>query len=289
MNIPIIFTASYALSLLQKTTSFQVHSVYRKTINLSSGSTLLSLQASGSPVSPLSLITSLSQAELEALDAKPGASVLTGPDCLVLSGSGAEAVFLLSDAQIVNSLLRPGLPANASCLIREVLSSADTTGFRVLFSELDAGPAPSGQFLINEAARRLLDQCTASIRTEDWETAAGFLARLTGLGIGLTPSGDDFLCGVLAGLILSSMTGHPFSTALNRAVCSHLDQTNDISRAFLSCSLLGQFSQAVCSLAFPRPASEILASFQAIGHSSGTDTLCGIYYILTSFPKEPTA
>mgnify|MGYP000677109365 CR=1 FL=1 len=127
MNIPIIFTASYALSLLQKTTSFQVHSVYRKTINLSSGSTLLSLQASGSPVSPLSLVTSLSQAELEALDAKPGASVLTGPDCLVLSGSGAEAVFLLSDAQIVDSFCVPDCLPMLPVSSGRSFHSADTT------------------------------------------------------------------------------------------------------------------------------------------------------------------
>ena len=288
MNIPVICASSYALSLLQKTASFQVHSVYRKTINLSGGSSLLSLQAFGSPVSPLSLITCLSLPEMEMLKAAPGIPVQNRPDSLAFSASGEEYIFTLLGTQTVDSFLRSGLPDHAVPLIRKALSSAETTGFRILFPELEANPAPPGQFLINEAAQHLLDQCTALIRQGNWEMAACFLSRLTGLGIGLTPSGDDFLCGALAGLILADMTGHPFFTALKQEVRKHLNQTNDISRAFLSCALLGQFSQAVCSLSSARSAGEILSSFQAIGHSSGTDTLCGIYYIFTSFSKEPT-
>ncbi|MCD7993626.1 MAG: DUF2877 domain-containing protein, partial [Clostridia bacterium] len=100
-------------------------------------------------------------------------------------------------------------------------------------------------------------------------------------GIGLTPSGDDFLCGVLAGLILRGKENHPFALSLRREITSRRFDTNDISRAFLDCSVQCHFSPAVNSLA-DLPSSEgILKVFSAIGHSSGIDTLCGVAYGLS--------
>ena len=52
-------TSDYLNELLSGETSGTVHSVYRKTINLSIGGTLAALQAKGSPISPISLITTL--------------------------------------------------------------------------------------------------------------------------------------------------------------------------------------------------------------------------------------
>lgn len=40
-----------------------------------------------------------------------------------------------------------------------------------------------------------------------------------------------------------------------------------------------QFSMAVCSLSNLPDSKKILTDFSSIGHSSGTDTLCGIAYI----------
>lgn len=53
-------------------TSGTVHSVYRKTINLSIGGTLAALQAKGSPISPISLITTLTSEEMESLEISAG-------------------------------------------------------------------------------------------------------------------------------------------------------------------------------------------------------------------------
>ena len=116
-----------------------------------------------------------------------------------------------------------------------------------------------------------------------YTTAAHSLSSLIGLGIGLTPSGDDFLCGVLAGLILRNCTSHPFSLALQQQLTTRLPDTNDISQAFLNCALQGQYSEAVCSLGHAAEEAQLSAAFSAIGHSSGMDTLCGILYALTLF------
>ena len=65
-------TSDYLNELLSGETSGTVHSVYRKTINLSINGTLAALQAKGSPISPISLITTLTSEEMESLEISAG-------------------------------------------------------------------------------------------------------------------------------------------------------------------------------------------------------------------------
>ena len=65
-------TSDYLNELLSGETSGTVHSVYRKTINLSINGTLADLQAKGSPISPISLITTLTSEEMESLEISAG-------------------------------------------------------------------------------------------------------------------------------------------------------------------------------------------------------------------------
>ena len=58
-----------------------------------------------------------------------------------------------------------------------------------------------------------------------------------------------------------------------------LARTNDTSRTFLRCALDGYFSEAIQYLADCISEKEILQSFEAIGHSSGMDSLSGILFV----------
>ena len=122
--------------------------------------------------------------------------------------------------------------------------------------------------------------CNELLLAGRYHEAASGLSRLLGLGCGLTPSGDDFLCGVLAGCLLSGNPEHPFIKHLKDMVKKKLTDTIDISAAFLSCALEAQFSLPVVSLYGLPTSDEILTSFLAVGHSSGIDTLCGILWSL---------
>ena len=155
------------------------------------------------------------------------------------------------------------------------------------------------------AAKKKIERCTRLYRSKKYTETGIELARLIGLGIGLTPSGDDFLCGVLAGLILTGQTESTFAKSLHKTIAEHLNDTVDVSAAFLHCALKGQFSLAVNHLLVntdfesPQDTSHvkcnpqitpgianvpaITENFLAIGHSSGTDTLCGILYALELF------
>lgn len=278
---PIQRTTIFAKSLLSAEENGVVHSVYRKTINLRFGSSLLALQAKDSPLSPISLITMLTEQEMSELPVSAGQPVRLQKNEIHIPGTGL--VFCPNTAETVQTDLAPvrecSLPSLTSAIC-SVLKHSSKSGFLRLFFPQET----SGQLdeqLVLSAARNDLDACTQDVLLFHYTTAAYSLSRLIGLGIGLTPSGDDFLCGVLAGFILRGISNHPFAVEVRQQIQQKLYETNDISRAFLQCALLGQFSEAVCSLTDAPVPAQLSAAFHAIGHSSGMDTLCGILYILT--------
>lgn len=269
MQIMITDLSLYAKTILEQHSSWTVHSVYRKTINLQSGDLLLALQTAGSPLSPISLITDLSEAGMDAQKAVPGMEI-------------PSSALQTDQANVQDLFLSPfsGSFGELSAAIHQAICQADDQGFRLLFLP----DRQKNASLIMEAAKKSLTDCRLFLQKQETKAAAAALVRLTGLGIGLTPSGDDFLCGTLAGLILTNNWDLPFTTALRQEIHAHLQDTNDISRAFLACALERQFSLPVVSLGKSSGAvtsRKILASFSKIGHSSGIDTLCGIYYALT--------
>ena len=93
---------------------------------------------------------------------------------------------------------------------------------------------------------------------------------LCGLGPGLTPSGDDGLCGWMLALYV---TGHPRASLRRKATATHR-----ISRAFLSASARGHASESwhrlVVSLQGPSWEPAAFAVL-ATGGTSGADTLTG--------------
>ncbi|MDD6611725.1 MAG: DUF2877 domain-containing protein [Clostridiales bacterium] len=276
---PIQRTTALVRQLLSAHATGTVHSVYRKTINLSFDGTLVALQAAGSPLSPISLITTLAGQEMSHLPVSAGLPVSLTADTIHL----AETAFCLDAAETVETVLMPVSESDLPSLtaqIRSILKHSTKGGFRNILFPSDK-PTQLGEQLVLAAAENHMNLCSQELCLFHYTTAAHSLSSLIGLGIGLTPSGDDFLCGVLAGLILRNGTDHPFFAALQEQITQKLPDTNDISRAFLHCALQGQFSEAICSLRHASDAAQLSAAFSAIGHSSGMDTLCGILYALT--------
>lgn len=279
MYYPIITTTTYARRLLEGETEGAVHSVYRNTVNLRIGAGLLAVQSAVSPVSPLSLITNLKSEAMASLAILPGQAVRLEKDRLSIDTASGFAVFSYKDAEIFDTaLMIPPLDFSPGVLcshIKKALPALETGGFQLLFTT--SGEQDS---LILGTARKRLKETTALLQNGAYSDAAAELTRITGLGIGLTPSGDDFLCGVLAGLILTGRHEHPFTSELHRCVRLHLTDTNDLSAAFLTCALEGHYSLAIKSLCRLPFAGELIHLFSEIGHSSGTDTLCGVLYAL---------
>ena len=125
-----------------------------------------------------------------------------------------------------------------------------------------------------------------------WLGAAGIL----GLGSGLTPSGDDFLCGFLCAAGCSAEASGEFGpdslvAVLGEAVEEGISATGAISASFLRCASRGFFSRDLYGAAVSIAQNDAVAGAASIrrlcglGHSSGADTATGFLYglsVLTS-------
>jgi hypothetical protein len=105
------------------------------------------------------------------------------------------------------------------------------------------------------------------------------VARLVGAGEGLTPRGDDVLCGWLA---LHRAAG-VFTPAVDEAVRARSAHTTLLSATLLDCALHGEvvreFSAYVAALGTPAQA-EAERDLLAVGHSTGAGLLEGARWAL---------
>ncbi|WP_179885659.1 DUF2877 domain-containing protein [Vibrio sp. ES.051] len=110
------------------------------------------------------------------------------------------------------------------------------------------------------------------------------LTNFLGFGSGLTPSSDDLLVGLLS--VLDSLR-HPYFSILSSACLNSLDKTTDVSRAMLFSACDQQYSQEIVELySAISNSGDIegkIINLLKIGHTSGHDTLCGIFIGLKLF------
>jgi hypothetical protein len=129
----------------------------------------------------------------------------------------------------------------------------------------------------------LVDELVDALRPSDPTRVQGVLLRLVGRGVGLTPSGDDAIVGILAVLhrcAPSAVAAGPID-ALSAALAPVLDRTTAISAHFLRLALRGEFGErlvsvvdACCSPSGPDP--DVVDRLLATGATSGADALVGV-------------
>jgi len=111
---------------------------------------------------------------------------------------------------------------------------------------------------------------------------------LLGLGPGLTPSGDDILCGMLLAL---HACGHgPMACELRAAIRSaQAGQTSPLSGAFLRAAGEGQGAEPLHGAIGALLAGQMgaiapcLARLGGIGHTSGWEGLAGAVLVLQAY------
>ncbi|MEJ7770507.1 MAG: DUF2877 domain-containing protein [Geodermatophilaceae bacterium] len=116
-----------------------------------------------------------------------------------------------------------------------------------------------------------LGSLRAALRRNDVTAALRAGQRMIGLGPGLTPAGDDLLCGVLAGLTL---LGHPQAARVGAGILALAPgRTTDLSLALLRHATLGQVNTelgtVIQALAGTGRLHGALERLFAVGHTSG--------------------
>jgi hypothetical protein len=118
--------------------------------------------------------------------------------------------------------------------------------------------------------------------------APAVLRRLVGSGGGLTPLGDDVLCGWLAVLVATGRLGDEVAADV-RAV---LDRTTLLSATLLDCALHGEvlpeFATYLASVGTPAEPAATQA-LTRIGHTSGAGLWWGARHALTTLALEEAA
>ena len=245
----------------------RVHSVFPSTVNLEAWGTGAFVALCGPPggIHP----HTVALADWGAWQPRLGSPVVVTDHGLVLQGQRGPWTLALGQAQRPAARPLPRITrlgqAYRTCWPRLEEPRAST----------GAHPAP-----LHQAA---LDLAAAARAWRPGTDAHGLnesIAALVGLGAGLTPAGDDCLCGFLAAL-RSAGPGRGLPEAVSRAIAANLHRTGSLSAYLLRLGIEDFWPGPLLDLAqalaedLPSQAAEALRALCRIGHSSGRDLGAG--------------
>jgi len=280
MRIRIIRMSGLVKNVLENEKTGHIHSIYRKTINISFGNQLVSLQLKGSCMSPLSVIIDADEFDFLSGHLQTGEKAeKTAQGILVSNIDFYQEKTEIVDLKLNHVKIGRDLPLyNAIIELLKEKKELD------LFFYKRKAVCKTTIALYAEPVIHIFAE---HFKHGKYQEAAHEMIRIIGLGKGLTPSGDDFLCGVLAGLTCFSKMSEADEMLyyLRKYITDSVKETNDISGAFLKCAVDGYFSESIIKLPEQTDKNKIADLFSEIGHSSGADTLCGIYFIVETLSR----
>ncbi len=243
-----------------------VHSTFRSVINVSTGQPeLLSLTSASVARGPRSIRLGLDRMDHYGI---------TSGDRVVSDGHtlrvGESLVIILAATPAWEDM-----PADGP-LVDERVDQLDA---------LFGTPAPPRDDTpFERAVAERVQCCVAAMRkavlAQDQDAAHRAAASLAGLGIGLTPTGDDVLTG--AAFAATRLGGA--LDVVHRAVARVVqdEPTNDLSLTAMRCALRGRAVQPIEELyawlcgANTETPQHLVADVKAIGHTSGADLALGL-------------
>ena len=271
----------------------RVHSVFRRACNLHIDEhtmlTLLSSDMSNTP-GGIRLQTPRKFTFLDYLQA--GQTVGNRANILRVSGSSLSVdlrraeLWYIDLSKLCIKLNKPAPLRAWKISWTELGSRRNLSGITAMFNDISVSRlSPSTALLAHRARLHISTLLRATVRLRN-DQAADVLAKVIGLGPGLTPSGDDFIVGYLSGL-WSTTNNEParlhFLSSLKANVSSVLNKTNRISRECIQHALEGSVSQPIATLAQEigdgGAWSRLRKAFDnviQIGHTSGGDAMLGL-------------
>ena len=184
-------------------------------------------------------------------------------------------------------LIAQGLYRLRQCLPASVCRTG-LGGFAV------GGHRPKDDDLVGRKARAPVlaaGEYLSASGSEQW-SACRWARSLIGLGPGLTPSGDDFLCGFMIALHAigkRDTVRRLWATIREDARTS----TNTISLAMLEAAAEGRgcasLHTAICAIMSGLSPAAAVSGLSRFGHSSGWDSLAGVVVVMESMLKRREA
>jgi hypothetical protein len=278
--------AAVSLLAAQQEVIGRVHSCYARIINVRTpGGRLLTCQGEGLLQAPLGLALAT---DVAVLGTRLPIGALVVQDMPTARYYPAALRLRCIDARVWDGQVpaQPGLTPSALAGMAYGLADwlcrhTPGRGLTPLLLALEHGPM--GLSTTNAVAYTALAPLWAGPQESVVATLLTLVKALVGLGEGLTPSGDDFLVGLLAVLHLTGSlpwrAGSPVHTQFCQ--CVRLG-TSQLSGEFLRCAFEGHFAEPLVMLmrALCTPASDAwpahAATLAAVGHSSGVDAMVGI-------------
>jgi hypothetical protein len=149
--------------------------------------------------------------------------------------------------------------------------------------------------VLSGAVNRQGIRLARAVRALQADEAARALERLIGRGPGLTPSGDDLVAGLLAGLFSTAGDDgarRAFLEAFCLTVAAASAATADISRAYLTHAAAGWFAEPLVTLArqigagADRAIESVASAALRVGHTSGRAGVFGLLLGLAVWAQQ---
>lgn len=325
-----------AAELLKENEKLKVHSVYRHTVNATVNGRIFAFHRDAVPSTPLSLALPFSEEEFEYFEreAKRTGQIsvhvsheelsakYSNQYCWISTGNfkqNAGKIILWEDrldeqdkSKKLNLVWQDKSMADSilSVLLPVLTQNYQLGGFSdcAVTTEKRKDDSFITQILREKTAAILSEDKVVSGNCEtDFEK---LICSLIGLGPGLTPSGDDFLTGILLAFSLQknirkyiethpevnirkntgTKTDRELETKIKelnkkrkqicKVVNENLERTNDISKEYLLCAMENRFGELYHKLKEQfycgNMQEEIFCRIIHTGHSSGLDTLNGL-------------
>lgn len=265
-----VFFGETARGLYEKNAAGTIVGVFSHALYADFGGEIISFYDAAYGEVPFGVAVRDVLAFLAAAEAAVGAAVAFAPGAVCIGGRTLPLEVLPAPARILPPTALP-----------------DAGRLMQVEAYVAAHGSPRGMLELTRTNRGGAADSTASLaaafRRGDADAAATAATRLVGLGRGLTPSGDDYLCGFFWTLLVARCAGitlpMPPEAVADAVLAAAPARTSPISGAYLAAALGGRYCTVYAAAAAACLGTDDFAPLADIalkmGASSGTDTLCG--------------
>ncbi len=268
MHQSAIYCGKYAAELINKFKTAEVLGVYSAGTYLLFGESIVLICDASKKSVPFGISIEDYAEFRDAINGAETAYIEKGT--LTLGGGAVEINGICEDA-----VCRIPYPPTSEALGKaaEMLLDKKDTGFCRILAEAE----PSDPYA--KRAKRLVSELFEALGKGDGDKLANTVSSLVGLGGGLTPSGDDLICGALYALFYCE-AAEKYASELAKAVIKAQKNTNIISRRYLESAAKGEYfglvADLIRALCGDGDIEKTLDALLTVGSSSGGDISTGI-------------